>query len=372
MVVSAASNLGIAQATVTTLGTVMIIGLGFLQRPSRASLLWSLAFVLTMVSTWITLAGEALLDEDVRRAGLGLMLGAPSLIWSGFRARRGVRALPWIAPLQGVASAVAFVAVGDSSWYSIVFRIAFFAASLFAGLTLLELRRSPDRHERLVIPLGLVSGAFVVLGAFVLISGLIFPATTGDDLQLVRTLNSLGMLIYLTCATVTLLFFTSVSPVGAQTASSWPQFTVTAADRLARARGASETSWSLLAIRVDDPDEIRSAAGEAAFARVVERFEATVRGAFPAEADIGRESRGRLVVLVSRPGPVLREHVRDLLRQVTEIDSAAQIAVQLSASVGWAPADAVGHDFEVLLAAAGRAVEEASALGGDRWQRVDA
>ncbi len=77
------SNLGLAQATVATLGTVMIIGLGFLHRPSRSALLWSLAFVLAMTSTWVSVTGAILDDETVRRAGLGLMLGAPALIWSG-------------------------------------------------------------------------------------------------------------------------------------------------------------------------------------------------------------------------------------------------------------------------------------------------
>ena len=147
---------------------------------------------------------------------------------------------------------------------------------------------------------------------------------------------------------------------------------MTATDRLARARSAGETSWVVLAVRIDDPDDIRSAAGETAFARIVDRFEKTVRASFPAEADFGRESRGRLVVLIARPGPVVREHVRDMLRAITEIDAAAQIAVRLSASVGWAPADVVGYDFATLLSAAQRAAEEASDLGCDRWQRIGA
>lgn len=364
------AGLGIAQATVATLGTVMIIGLGFLPRPSRASLLWALAFVLAMVSTWVTLAGEALGDEPARRAGLGFMLGAPALIWSGLRARGpGVRTFAWVAPVQAIVSAAVLVMIGDSPAYGLVFRVVFFGAAVFAALTLVELSRSPDRHERLVYPIAVVSGAFVVLAAFTLLSGVIFPAT-GGDLGLVRTLNSLGMLVYLVCATVSLLFFASVSPVGVQRASSWPQFSVTASDRLARARSAGETSWVVLSVRMDDPDDIRVAAGESAFARIVDRFETAVRESFPAEADIGREARGRLVVLMSRPGPVVREHVRVLLRAVTEIDAAQQISVRLSASVGWAAADVVGYDFPVLLAAAQRAAEEASDLGGDRWQRL--
>lgn len=367
----AISDLGLAQATVATLGAAMIIGLGFLQRPSRASLLWSLAFLLAMVSTWVSLAGAALSEEGIRRAGLGLLLGAPALIWSGLRARGPRRAYPWIAPVQSVLSAAALVAVGDSGSYGLVFRCAFFAAAVFAGLALIEIRRSPDRHERLVIPLTLVSGAFAVLGAFILISGLIFPPGPGDDLQLVRALNSLGMLVYLVCATTTLLFFTSVSTVGVQTAWSWPQFTVTATDRLARARAAGETSWVMLAVRLDDPRDIGAAMGEGLFSRIVDRFEQTVRASFPAESDVGREARGHLMVLMSRPGPVIREHVRTMLRSITEMDAAQQIAVQLSASVGWAPADVVGYDFAALVAAAQRAADEASELGGDRWQRIE-
>lgn len=366
------ANLGIAQATVATLGTAMIVGLGFLQRPSRASLLWALAFVLAMVSTWVSLAGEALGDEPVRRTGLGFMLGAPALIWSGFRARRRAAAHPWAAALLSVGSAVVLVLSGDSELYSLLFRVSFFAAAVFAGLTLLEIRRSADRDDRLVIPLALVSIAFVVLGTLTLVVGLILPLGDSGDLSFVRLLNSLGMLIYLVCATVTLLFFTSVSPVGVQTATSWPQFTVTAIDRLQRARAAGETSWALLVVRIDDPEEVRAAAGETSFARIIDRFERTVRASFPAEADIGREGRGRMVVLIARPGPVLREHVRWLLRDMTEMEGEPQIAVRLSASVGWAPADVVGYDFDTLLAVAQEAWEQASEHGGDRWQRVGA
>jgi GGDEF domain-containing protein len=368
----AIANLGIAQATVAALGTVMIIGLGFLKRPSQASLLWSFAFVLAMVSTWVSLAGEALGNEPVRRLGLGLMLGAPALIWSGFRARRRARTLSWIAAVQAVLSAALLVVAGYTDFYNLIFRALFFGAGVFAGLALLEIRRSADRHDQMVIPLGLASAAFFVLGAFTLLVGLAFPTGEGDDLAFVRTLNALGMLIYLVCATVTLLFLTSVSAGGVHTAASWPQFTVTAIDRLERARAGGETSWALLAVRLDDPEEIRAAAGDASFAQILERFERSVRAAFPAEADIGRESRGRMVVLIARPGPVLREHVRVLLRAITEVDAAQPIAVQLSASVGWAPADVVGYEFTKLLSAAQAACDEASERGGDRWQRIGA
>ena len=145
----AMANLGLAQATVATLGAVMLIGLGFLHRPSRSALFWSLAFVLAMTSTWVSVAGAALGEETVRRAGLGLMLAAPALVWSGFRARRGVRALPWLAPVQAAVTAGAFLAAEQPDAYGLVFRVGFFGAAVFAALTLVELRSAADRLDHL-------------------------------------------------------------------------------------------------------------------------------------------------------------------------------------------------------------------------------
>lgn len=363
------SNLGLAQATVATLGTVMIIGLGFLHRPSRSALLWSLAFVLAMSSTWVSVTGAILNDETVRRAGLGLMLGAPALIWSGFRARRGARAFPWVGGAQAVAMAVVFVLVTDSNAYGLAFRLAFVGSAVFAGLTVWELRRAADRLERLALPLTIVSAAFVALGVGTLISGLAVPTTLGD-LALPRVLNGLAMLVFLVCATVSLLYFTSVSPSGSRAASSWPHFMVTATDRLARARRAREESWAVLSVRLDDPDQLRSAAGESGWLRLVARFEAVVADSFPAEADLGREIRGRVVVVVSRPDAVLREHVRTVLQRVSSLDVSSDIGIQLSASVGWVPAPAGDYDLHALILAADAAAGEATREGGDRWERV--
>lgn len=365
------SNLGLAQATVATLGTVMIIGLGFLHRPSRSALLWSLAFVLAMTSTWVSVTGAILDDETVRRAGLGLMLGAPALIWSGFRARRGVRSMPWLGALQAVVTATVFVTVADLSAYGLAFRLAFVGAAVFAGLTLGEMRHAADRLERLALPLAIVSAAFVALGVAILVSGLSAPASIGD-LSLPRILNGLAMLVFLVCATVSLLYFTSVSPAGQRAASSWPHFVVTASDRLRRAARSREESWAVLTVRLDDPQHLRSAAGENAWMRLVGDFETVVAETFPAEADLGREVRGRVVVVVARPDSILREQVRTLLRRITEIDSSAYVGVQVSASVGWVPAEMADFDLPALIVEADRAALEATRQGGDRWERVRA
>lgn len=363
------SNLGLAQATVATLGTIMIIGLGFLHRPSRSALLWSLAFVLAMTSTWVSVTGAILDEEPVRRAGLGLMLGAPALIWSGFRARRGARALAWIGAVQAIVTAVVFVCVTELSAYGLMFRFAFVGAAVFAGLTLAEMRRAADRLERMALPLAVVSAAFVALGVGILISGLSAPASIGD-LALPRILNSLAMLVFLVCATVSLLYFTSASPSGRSAASSWPHFVVTATDRLRRAARGREESWAVLTVRLDDPQHLRSAAGENGWIRLVADFENVVAESFPAEADLGRETGGRVVVVLARPDSVLRAHVRTMLQRITELDASSHIGVQLSASVGWVPAEAAGFDLPALIAEADRAAGEATRQGGDRWERV--
>jgi len=363
------TNLSLAQATVSTLAVFMIVSLGFLHAPSRAALLWSLAFLLAMTSTWASVVGVAVDDESIRRGGLGLMLGAPALIWSGFRARRGVRALPWISALQAVCSATVFVLATDAAVYGLVFRLAFLGSAAFAGLTIIELRRAAEWRERLMLPLLVVSAGFVALAIAGVISVIAAPTSVGD-LQLARTLNGLAMLVYLVCATVSLLYFTSVSPGYALTATAWPQFVVTATDRLARARRGGETAWVVLSIEVDDPAQLRSAAGENGWAHIVSAFETTVTRTFPADADIGRRGTGRLTVLIARPDTVVREYVRTVLRLFTELDATAWVAVQLSASVGWVPAPAADYDLETLLARADAAASRARRLGGDRWERV--
>ena len=357
------ANLSLAQATVTTLASIMIVSLGFLPRPSRAALLWSLAFLLAMASTWTSVVGVAIGEESLRRVGLGLILGAPALVWSGFRARRGVRALPWVGAVQGVCSAAVLVFAVDASAYGLLFRLAFLGAAVF------ELRRSADIRERLMLPLLVVSAGFVMLALASIVSAIAAPAAVGD-LQLPRLLNGLAMLIYLVCATVSLLYFTSVSPGYALTATEWPQFAVTASDRLVRARRAGESGWVALSIQVDDPAHLRSAAGDNAWSRIISAFEAVVTEAFPAEADIGRKAAGHLIVLVSRPDPVVREYVRTVLRRFTEMDATSWIAVQLSASVGWVPAEAADHDFDALVDQADAAAAAARQRGGDRWERV--
>ena len=133
---------------------------------------------------------------------LGILMGAPALLWSGFRAFWGVRALPWIGPVVGAASAALLVAAGDTIWFSPAYRVVFFAASVCAGLFFVDWVRVPARRDRVALPFVIMSLAFFAAGAANAIAGFVFPATTGDDLALVRLVTSIGMLAYTACALV--------------------------------------------------------------------------------------------------------------------------------------------------------------------------
>ena len=363
-------NLALAQTTVATLATVLMIGVGFLARPSRASLLWSLTFVLTMVSTCGVLLAHAFDSEDLRRAAMGIGMGATGLIWSGFRARRRAPTFWWLGGALSLVAAVGFVAAGDTALFSAVFRVLYLCAGAFAALTIVEWYRSPARSDTILYPLIVVSTLMVVVGVLNGVGGFIFPSTGGDDLGLMRLVNQLGLLIYIVCALVSLIGFSTRSARGERgTVAGWAFFVATAEDRLTRARMGGERSWSLLHFFLDDFDDLRDASGATMLSTIVDRFEASVRAEFPADADIGRTRTGTIVVLVSRPRPGLREIIRSALASVAR-QNAGSLSVHLSASVGWATAADHGYDLDRLIAASASAAAEAQSLGGDRWQRV--
>ncbi len=196
--------------------------------------------------------------------------------------------------------------------------------------------------------------------------------TQGDDLALVRSLNALGMMIYVVCLFVSLVWLAQQR--GAATthhpAAEWARFRDTARDRLRRAQETAEPAWALLVVRIDDEEAIRAAAGATTFAEIAADLYTHVSRLFPADADIGRQGSGRVVVLVPRSTVVVRELVRALLRAVSASAGPGDTMLQNSASVGWASVDVCGYDFSALLGAATMAVERANAAGGDRWYRV--
>lgn len=363
------TGIELAHVAVTTVGTIIMVGLGFLYRPDRATVLWSLAFIVAMVSAYGQMAAAAADVEALRLASMGMGLGAPALIWAGLRVERGASAIvAWLAVVVGIGSAVLLVATGMTDAYDWAFRIAYAVAAVFAGLTLVELLRRPERGGGTSFPLALFSVVFVAVAAASLAAGFFLPA-----LDLLRDVNMLGLLIYVICALISLLFIVrggDITRALARGTGAPGAFLQTAADRLSRAQRSGERSWTMLVIRLDDAADLRTASGEAGFAVLCARLDADVQEIFPTEADIGRLDASTFAVLLARPSAVVRENLRTLLRAVSTPQRENTVGVQCSVSVGWVSVAELGYDAGVLLDAASNATSAASAAGGDRWERV--
>jgi len=368
-------DLGIAQAVITTLATALTIGIAFLVRPGLPTLYWSIAFTLAMVATYGVVAGDVAGIELLRRASLGALMGAPAFLWSGFRAAWGLRPHVWAGALVAAASAFSLAIVDDMAWFTVSYRTVFFAASVFAGLFVLDWARAPGRrHDRLLLPLVIVSIAFFATGVGTLVAGFVFPPSGGDDFELVRLISSVGMLVYVACALIAVVGTTARDSGLGRTAAvstAWQQFERTAGDRLLRAQRTSEP-WSVIYLGLDDAADIRQTAGAAAFAGLSERLEDEVRAAFPAESDVGSPSAGAVVVLVPRPDPVVRDLLRSTLERVTLLDVHGALPIRPTASAGWAPVSVLGYDLDTLVYTGREAARVASGKGGDRWERVGA
>jgi GGDEF domain-containing protein len=368
-------DLGIAQAVITTLATMLTIGIAFLVRPGLPTLYWSFAFTLAMLATYGVVAGQITDMEALRRASLGALMGAPALLWSGFRAAWGLRPHVWAGALVAGGSALALATAGDMAWFTVAYRTVFLAASVFAGLLVLDWARAASRRsDRLVLPLVIVSVAFLVTGVATFVAGAVFPPSGGDDFALVRLVSSVGMLVYVACALIAVVGPTARdSGLGrpATVSTAWQQFERTAGDRLLRAQKTSE-AWSVVYLGLDDAADIRQTAGAAAFARLSERLEDEVRTVFPPESDVGSPSAGDVVVLVPRGDVAVRDLLRVMLERVTLLDVHGTIPIRPTASAGWAPVSVLGYDLDTLVYTGREAARVASGKGGDRWERVGA
>jgi GGDEF domain-containing protein len=367
-----ADTVGIAQAVITTLGAVLVIGLAFLPHPNRSTLLWAIGFLLSAI--FVLVSVFAMLDglEMLRRAMMAGLLSCTVFPWAGLRAWRGAPSLVWLFAPTIVVLLALLLLPGSLPIYSVCFRVAFLLAAVYPALAVWEILRLPERTDVLIQPLLIGSAAFVAFAVGSALAGIFYPPTDGDDLTLVRTLNALGMLIYVTCLFVSIVWLaqqrrpaTVRHPV-----AEWVKFRDVARDRLRRAQDGGEQSWALLAVRLDDEATIRAATGTGAFTSITAELDGHVRRIFPADSDIGRQGGGRIVVLVPRSTVVVRELIRGLLKAVNASGDPGRSILQNSASVGWVTVDVGGYDFSALLGAATMAVERASAAGGDRWYRV--
>lgn len=369
------STLMMPVIALTTLATVISIGLGFLPRPSRSAALWATAFAIAMVGAYVWLAQEHFASEQLRALGSGLVIAPMPLIWSGLRAYRGrEKHHPVLACLFGLLAPVALLLSTFVGVYGLAFRVLFTATSVFAALIIVELVRLGPTLRDEALPLLGVSSAFIVVAVIIDVNGVMtLVAASGsageqDSLEFARTLNLIGMAVYVVCALITTLLLTicrddtSVSPRDA--------FERTVRNRLDRARAADDDWWSLLDIRLDDPDDIRTATSTAVFNAVTQKFARDVDSVLPADADIDRVTPTRFVALVPRSQGGVRELLSQLLERVSLTDERHSVPVRLTVSIGWAPVSAVGYDFTTLITQADAAVRDAYASGGDRWERL--
>lgn len=349
------------------------IGIGYLRRPGREMLLWSLAFTQVAGSVLFMLIAEQLQFEMLRRAGLAFGLFSVGWIWSALRVRRGASRSLFGFTLAATLIAVPALALAPAAWYTSGFGASMAVVGLFAIACAIELRRLPERDDPALVPLMLMSLVVGGIGPATFIGLLVLRPTSIGDLDTVRSVNSVGMAVYLVSALTAALALARAGG-SRSNADVAADFVRTLSDRLLRAKGRSEPFGSVLAISIDDAQAIRDAAGPTTFAEITDAFARHLRAELPSDADLHLISPGEALVWLCRQRPVIRELLREMLTRVSMADAAAPLSVRLSASVGWVeidsdrPSDAV-PDAAAIVEQAQTAVSTASAAGGDRWVR---
>lgn len=356
----------------STLATIIFIGLGFLPTPSRATALWSAGFANAMVGSYFWLAYEIFDIAQLRAIGSGLVIAPIALMWSGLRTHRGaVRQYIPLSVAFLIATPLVLTLASYTETYGVVFRVVFTATAVFAALTIAELIRLGIRQRDESLPLLLASAVLIVFAAVTIVDGVLVArhiTANPDSLQFLRTLNMVGANAYVICNLVTMLLLTTRVNNGSKTVHD--AFEQTANNRLNRAEAANDPWWSLLDIRLDEPDDILAASSTAAFNEVSKRFMRDVELVLPADADIKRMNSTRIIALVPRAQGGVREVLTELLERISTVDERQAVPVRMSASVGWAQVPAAGYCLEDLIEAAAAAVQVAQSNGGDRWERV--
>ncbi|GAA2998301.1 hypothetical protein [Microbacterium aurantiacum] len=367
------SDLGIWQAAFAAVATSITVGIAFLRAPSRATLYWTYAFTLALVSTFGVIAAQIAENESGRVFSLGLLLGAPATLWSGFRAYRGVRAHIWVGPALALLIATILTLAADMSWFTTAYRVSFLLASLSGGLFLWEWSRMPNRADPVIWPFGVVSVLFVALGVVGALVGLT-TRPIDEDFTVTRPLSALGMLIYIVAALIAILGLTVPrrAPTGSTPAidADFDAFRAAAGARLERALPVSEVC-SLLVIRVDDLPQLRTTLGGDQVGDLTARVVDTLRCTAGAGALVAPAAEGVAVALVARPEGATRDLLRRLLRAVGDLEVDSRLPVQLSASAGWCSTTVGGYDLDALVFIARGAAEVAQERGGDQWERAD-
>lgn len=361
-----------SMVAVVTVLTALVVGLGTLARPSRATVIWAGAFGLGMLGAYLWLAGQQTDEQMLRAASSAMMLCFEPLVWIGLRLHFGRRASWWAVIPFLVAAPVLLVATAGTPWYLPTFHVVFLVSGVFAGMVAYELLRGRPVARDIVLPLALASCGFVVVAVVSAASALVVGgAGTQEQLSALRGMNAVGTLMVSTCAAFTLVLLVRVGEKAAAGRST--DGADRARRRLRKAEAQNDQPWSVLDIRLDDPVDLREASTGAAFARIVDRFHDDIEDALPASADADRIEDGRAVVIIRGSDEAVRYHLRGMLTRIAMLEKDASASgIRSSASIGWAPVSVVGYDYDLLRAAADRAAARARAAGGDQWKRANA
>lgn len=361
--------------TLTTLCTVIMIGVGFLPRPCREAAIWSIAFISAMVASYVGTASTQIGLPLLRAISAGFVLAALALFWAGIRVRAGRRRVFLVPSVIGVLAATAGLAVVDAlAGPETLERVALGIVIVLLATTAVELVALRSAPLTATAPLALASVLCAGFAAVWLATGLVLPPQSPTALAClapdsVQTDATAMSVIYLVSALVSVLLLGRRN-TRREEAAPTGDFERVAQDRLVRAERRGDTWWALLDIRLDDPVALREASNALAFGRVVERFADDVVRALPAEADIHQVEPTRFLVLLPRHDPTVRPIVRDILDRVSTVEAHQSIAVRLSASIGWASVSTCGYDLDVLTRTASDAATDAQRAGGDRWEHA--
>lgn len=358
---------------VATVACIVMIGLGFLPRPSYAAAHWSLAFVLAMSASYAYLYAATTTYWFLPAFASGLFLPANAFLWTGLRMFNERRRSGWtLATAYLVVSPTILILLYPTNYYSIAFRLDFLVSCVFAVLCIVELLKLYPRVHEAALPMLVAAALFPVFAIYGLLDGLlrwIHGNPSADDLAAVRAVNGVGTSVYIVCVLITLLLIVR-QPRAASAHNNDGTFEAVARNRLERAQKAGDDWWSLVDIRLDDPEDIRTALGGGAFEEIAERFCAAVHAGLPADADIEQRGDTRFVALIPRSSEAARRLIVSLLEQIGEPDPDHPLPVRTSASIGWATVATIGYDLDALLRAASDANGAARQMGGDRWERA--
>jgi GGDEF domain-containing protein len=367
-------NPSVSLVALVTLSTALVFGLALMPRPSRATITWSIGFGISMLAVYVWVAASQFDSPVLRALSSGLIVCFEPLLWQGVRYYAGRRSFWPVSTVFLVTVPTVLALTSTSDAYPIVFRIVFVTAAVFAGLAAAELFRLRITTRDVVLPLALVSCAFVVVAVLGVVSGITgVGSSPGDELRMLRDINGVGILLTSQCAAITIVLLVRGETLlrGRGRAGADQDGRKALRARLKRAGDRQETAWSLLDIRLDDPHDLLEASGPTTFASIADAFHAHVRDALPAAADVVRISAPHALVLLPGGDEAVQHHLRSLLERVSAIEDAGpRAAVRVSASVGWAGALAADYDLDRLTRAASAAAEKARDRGGDRWERA--